>query len=794
MLIKRYHVSHVSRLCMRLCLGLSLVLCLIAPANAVETELQATETRQNNYVGHNYVGHNYVGHSDCIGCHQQQSLLWTDSPHSLSMQSATIDTVMGDFNDTVIQQADAHIRFYQQDGRFKINIMANSIQQDLTIDYVFGVTNVQHYLVKQPDGRLQVLDITWDNRPLSSGGKRWYIPNNIQSLTAAMIPARNWDSYCAECHSTNVKRNYKPLDNRFDTQWTAMNITCEACHGPGKNHQHWAKEINKEQSLSDLDDKGFTDTYVMGSSLKWQIDSETGKPVAIKQSEDSNEVNICARCHSRRESFHSQLSAQTYLDTFRPLFLTPQGYPDSESTQEQSDIYHDYLQSSKYQKGVVCSDCHEPHTTALRLPADRVCNQCHLSEKYRTYSHHYHPASAETTCLDCHMPVTTKVEKKQGKKVYHEHSFQVPAADNVTQLQSTMCQQCHTDKDEQWLVNGMKDWGIKRSKMVPFNSIREAQVQNLSQVSQQTIEFLKNNNHPAVARASILTRFRAFTEQDLQTLQSQLQDDSPMVRVAALISLENSLKTNQLDFTSVAEMILPMLDDPVSLVRMEVVRLLAALDDTQLDENTRNLYQKARQEYINSLSLYADRLESQVNLADFYYASNELESAEKTLRHVVKLYPGAVTGWIKLAHFYSKIERDTDAIQILTLASDRIAGQNRAEIYYARGLAQVRINELARALESLAMAVEIAPDNAQYSYVYAIALNSEERVDEALQLLQTSHIKHPQNRQILEALIAINQDTGHMQQALFYAEALLAIDRQDVSVKELVRQLKAQIQ
>ncbi|MGB5473819.1 MAG: cytochrome c3 family protein [Gammaproteobacteria bacterium] len=32
--------------------------------------------------------------------------------------------------------------------------------------------------------------------------------------------------------------------------------------------------------------------------------------------------------------------------------------------------------------GVTCSDCHDPHSNALRSPGNGVCLQCHLASKY----------------------------------------------------------------------------------------------------------------------------------------------------------------------------------------------------------------------------------------------------------------------------------------------------------------------------------------------------------------------------------------------------------------------------
>jgi len=46
---------------------------------------------------------------------------------------------------------------------------------------------------------------------------------------------------CADCHSTNVHRNYDFDEDRYDTSWSEIDVSCEACHGPGSKHVAWAE-------------------------------------------------------------------------------------------------------------------------------------------------------------------------------------------------------------------------------------------------------------------------------------------------------------------------------------------------------------------------------------------------------------------------------------------------------------------------------------------------------------------------------------------------------------------------
>ena len=41
---------------------------------------------------------------------------------------------------------------------------------------------------------------------------------------------------CAECHSTNLQKGYDPKTGTFNTTWSEINVSCEACHNGAKQH------------------------------------------------------------------------------------------------------------------------------------------------------------------------------------------------------------------------------------------------------------------------------------------------------------------------------------------------------------------------------------------------------------------------------------------------------------------------------------------------------------------------------------------------------------------------------
>jgi len=81
------------------------------------------------------------------------------------------------------------------------------------------------------------------------------------------------------------------------------------------------------------------------------------------------------------------------------------------------------------------------------------------------------------------------------------------------------------------------------------------------------------------------------------------------------------------------------------------------------------------------------------------------------------------------------------------------------------------------------------PDTARYAYVYAVALQSAGRLDEALGVLAQASERHPGDTEILLALATFNRDAGRREQALDYARRLQALLPGNPSVANLVREL-----
>jgi Flp pilus assembly protein TadD len=148
---------------------------------------------------------------------------------------------------------------------------------------------------------------------------------------------------------------------------------------------------------------------------------------------------------------------------------------------------------------------------------------------------------------------------------------------------------------------------------------------------------------------------------------------------------------------------------------------------------------------------------------------------------------------VNLADLYRTLGRDSEAVAELTagLAAEPVTASERADLHHALGLAQVRSQRLDAAVQELARAVELSPQNSRYAYVYAVALEGAGRTPEAISVLEAAQGQAPSDRDILTALIQYNVKLGRADAAERWFEALRVQVPDDPALKPLKEQIDA---
>ena len=207
----------------------------------------------------------FVGSAACADCHASEYELWRSSHHYAAMLPPTDESVAGGFDDQSYEYFGRVSLFSRDADNFFVRTENQYGEEtDFRVAYTFGVSPLQQYLIEAPGGRLQALSIAWDSRSAAAGGQRWFhlYPNeNVRPGDALHWTgdAQNWNFMCAECHSTNVQKNFERQSRTYATTWSEVNVGCEGCHGPGSRHVSAAAEeagSPRRGLLVNLDDRG----------------------------------------------------------------------------------------------------------------------------------------------------------------------------------------------------------------------------------------------------------------------------------------------------------------------------------------------------------------------------------------------------------------------------------------------------------------------------------------------------------------------------------------------------------
>ena len=720
----------------------------------------------------------FVDNRQCLECHQDQAELWTGSHHDLAMQLASVDTVLGDFNDSEFTHQGVSSRFHIKDGRFLVNTEGvDGNYRDFEISYTFGVHPLQQYLVEFPDGRLQVLTVAWDSRTAEAGGQRWFhlLPDEVTPpgdplhWTGRM---HNWNVRCAECHSTNLQKNYDPATNSYDTRWSEINVSCQACHGPGAAHVDWAKA---GQGGNSVENAGLVVDYTSGNA--------------------QDLIESCARCHSRRHRVSpDDAHGRALLDDFEPATLQAGLYHPDGQILDEVYVYGSFLQSKMYNQGVSCSDCHDAHSTRLKKTGNELCLQCHSTapparfptlqvKDYATRAHHFHaPESAGAQCVNCHMPAQTYMVVDPRR----DHSFRIPRPDLSVKLGvPNACNQCHTDKPAEWAAEKTAQWYGTAIRDTPHYGEIIAPARDGDVAAYEALVVLASDaSQPAIVTATALELLAQYSpaEPTVRALRDGARHPDPLVRAVTTSTL--GLMPTIADLKTLSQ----QLNDPVRAVRMEAARILAPVPRENLDPQQRHALDAALQEYRDTQLALADTPEALLNLGVLESALGNDTAAESHYIRAIDIAPEFVPARVNLANLYNRTDRNSLAEQQLRAA---IGYEPEAgELYYSLGLLLVEGQRLTEAAGLLQTAADLLPRRARVQYNYALLLQNLDRRDEAEVMLKRAYELGPQDTDIVYALVIFYSQGEDWPEALDYARKLQIIDPDNPGAVRLIEQLQ----
>ena len=688
---------------------------LIGLATLVSFSLFAQETPQSNQSS----TLTYIGSDACVDCHQKETQAWQGSHHEMAMRHADAQSVLGDFNDHTFTFNGKPNRFYRKGEEYWVNIQGPDDEwHDYKISYTFAWDPLQQYMVEFEDGRVQLIPFAWDSRTKQEGGQRWfhlYPDTTPKDEFYWTNTGQNWNFMCADCHSTNLEKNYDATANTYSTTWSEINVGCEACHGPASEHEELAKQAEKSgNTIASANHYGFDRD--LGMAVKEWVYEEGHSTLQPKEIAMTHQVQTCAQCHSRRTQLNESADhvKGSFLDKYRLSLITPELYYHDGQIYDEDYVYGSFLQSAMAEKGVTCTNCHDPHTAELKIPEEAVCAQCHIASDYMPENHTFHEANTEASqCTTCHMPETTYMQVDPRR----DHSWHVPRPDLSQHINTpNVCTSCHEDETNQWADQKIGEWfpNSKYRNQQHFAVAFYADSIGHRGAPDALAYSAQDSSLSDIIRASALERMGGNTGQNtLVSLARAVKHESDMIRLGAVAG------SSGYGFSDRWQILEPLLSDPVLSVRAEAVGALVR-HYPEMNPLQRDKIKQPLEDYMAIQRFNADRGFGRTNLANVYRDLGDTDKAIASYQKAIEIEPYFENSYANLADLYRAQGNDKKALE--TLMAGIEAQPKSSALPYSAGLAWLRVGDSVKANQYLKQAAETAERNPQYWYVYGLAL------------------------------------------------------------------------
>ncbi len=451
------------------------------------------------------MGEGFTTSVTCQACHPAEYDSWHRSYHRTMTQAVTPSTVLGMFDDVVLEDRGYRWRLERRGDEFWVempdplwfNQPAEFMQRlhedwpespprfEARVVMTTGSHHMQNYWIRRPEevdgplgpdsGALVQLPWVW----LIPEG-RW-IPNQdsfLRPASSSVQGATPWNGTCSQCHSVGTEPRILEYLGRFDTRTVELGIACEACHGPAEDHVRFYQSPVRRY---------------LRYFRQWH-DPNAPDPTIVnpEKLESRRSVDTCAQCHSFGEWTDQQaygrvgvpFRAGDDLDESRFVFRYPEDPEDplppemlgSDPVALEGNFWADgtirvagreyngllkdaHLEASE----LTCLSCHSMHEyeapdTQLdpEVTGNRSCLNCHADFADEISEHTRHlPESSGSECMNCHMPHTT-----YGLfSAMRSHRIDNPSVQvSVESGRPNACNLCHLDQTLEWSSRYLTEW------------------------------------------------------------------------------------------------------------------------------------------------------------------------------------------------------------------------------------------------------------------------------------------------------------------------------------------------
>lgn len=325
----------------------------------------------------------YLGPQACSECHAERVTQMQSSRHFRTCRVPVVAEMPAGFSPGrgTFAARDPRLRFEMtREGNefFETAVQQTPAGERRTtsqIDLVLGAGTADDvYLTWHPDHRLRELPIAWMYASRQWGASP-IVPHSGGDFSREMTPR------CLECHNTWFAHRPGTL-NQYQPDSFVLGVTCEKCHGPGRDHVAYHRAHPHAESAHAITHPG-------------QLSRE-------------RQIEVCTQCHGNavkeRGPFCRYRPGEP-LESYYGTHVTAHNEDDHAANQIQ------YLRESKcFQQAdtLTCITCHDPHRSGQSRDVQREgCLKCHQPADCRDQPRI--PAAVRDNCVGCHMPQYIKI-------------------------------------------------------------------------------------------------------------------------------------------------------------------------------------------------------------------------------------------------------------------------------------------------------------------------------------------------------------------------------------------------
>ena len=660
----------------------------------------------------------FVGRERCTKCHEKETKAWAASHHSLAMAEPTAEKVRGDFGDgssSVSFEGDGlRARFFRRGGKYLVETEGpDGKPHDYEIAYTFGWTPLQQYLVRFPGGRLQALPVAWDTER-----KRWFFLYPGRRIPSGdwlhwTRNGQNWNGMCAQCHSTNLAKGYDAATDGYRTTWSEIEVSCEACHGPGFAARRLGGDPG-DGAAQDPERRPRPEGERSRRTASW---SSSAPPATRGAAE------LGGWAHGGEPLLNSHLPA-----------LLEEGlyYPDGQILDEDYE-YGSFVQSKMYRMGVGCSDCHDPHSGRRLREGNALCTRCHAAGTYDDAAHHFHKKvwqgkpSDGVLCVKCHMP--TRLYMVVDARL--DHSIRVPRPDLTRTIGvPNACGQagCHADKPLDWVASKYDAW-YGRARKPHYGTVLAAARRRDPAAREGLLALAADPLSPPLVRATALSRLRewpgprATPPSGVPSSTRSRSSGGPPSRRSRSPTRRNGSRASRRSSS-----------DPLRAVRLVAVAELAGTPPGLLKPYQREALEKGTAEYVKTMEYSLDFAGSPHNIGNLWSKLGAPAKAEDYYRRSLAVDDLFFPAKANLALLLNGQGRSAEAEKLFR--EILAAYPENAEAAYSLGLLLAERGNLPEAAGFLAKAAEGMPRDPRVHYNAGLALARAGRDAEAERMLR----------------------------------------------------------